>query len=92
MGVEEELLVVDAAGGLVDPRSGRPAPAADVVRTLVAPVRPALPDSGDVDRVEDGVAELLRRGNGATMQRAVYAQSGDLAAVVRAAVSTTHAR
>jgi carboxylate-amine ligase len=78
------------AGDLVDPRSGRPAPAAEVVGALVAHVRPALADAGDLPAVERGVAELLRRGSGADLQRAVYAETGDLTAVVRRAVAATH--
>jgi carboxylate-amine ligase len=77
------------SGDLVDPRSGRPAPAADVLAALVAHVRPALARHGDEDRVDAGVAELLRRGNGAVLQRSVYEETGDLAAVVRAAVAAT---
>jgi carboxylate-amine ligase len=37
------------------------------------------------------VADVLRRGSGAVLQRSVYAATGDLAAVVRAAVTATHA-
>ncbi|HEV7727680.1 MAG TPA: glutamate--cysteine ligase, partial [Modestobacter sp.] len=75
---------------LIDPRSGRPAPAADVLAALVDHVRPALAEAGDEQRVTEGIAEILRRGNGAVLQRAVYAETGDLAAVVRAAVGATH--
>ncbi len=37
----------------------------------------------------DGVATLLRRGSGADLQRRVHRETGDLAAVVRAAVDLT---
>jgi len=77
-------------GDLVDPRTGRPVPAAEVLHALVAHVREALSDSGDVDLVERGVAEVLRRGTGSRRQREVFEQTGDLAAVVRAAVTATH--
>ena len=77
-------------GDLVDPRTGRPAPAAEVVHALVAHVREALTDSGDLDLVEHGLAEVLRRGTGATRQREVFDLTGNLAAVVRAAVAATH--
>ena len=72
------------------PGTGRPAPAADVVGALLEHVRPG-PDrrratsSGSTD----GVAELLRRGTGADLQRRVHRETGDLAAVVRAAVAVT---
>ncbi|MCZ2850917.1 carboxylate-amine ligase [Modestobacter sp. VKM Ac-2978] len=75
---------------LVDPRTGRPAPAAEVVTALVEHVRAALRDSGDAERVEAGVADVLRRGTGATLQRAVFDETSDPAAVVRAAVAATH--
>jgi carboxylate-amine ligase len=75
---------------LVDPRTGRPAPAADVVRALLEHVRPALADAGDERRVADGLAALLRRGTGADLQRRVHQETGgDLGAVVRAAVAVT---
>jgi carboxylate-amine ligase len=78
------------SGDLVHPLTGRPAPAADVVGALAEHVRPALIDSGDLDRIERGIAEVFRRGTGAALQRAVFAETGDLSAVVRAAVSATH--
>ncbi len=78
------------SGDLVDPRTGRPAPAGDVLAALVEHVRPALARHGDEPLVDAGVAELLRRGSGAVLQRAVYEETGDLAAVVRAAVAATH--
>jgi carboxylate-amine ligase len=78
------------SGDLVDPRTGRPAPAADVLAALVEHVRKALARHGDEPLVDAGVAELLRRGSGAVLQRAVYEETGDLAAVVRAAVAATH--
>ncbi len=77
------------SGELVHPGTGRPAPAAEVVGALLDHVRPALAESGDEDRVVDGVAALLRRGTGADLQRRVHAETGDLAAVVRAAVAVT---
>jgi carboxylate-amine ligase len=57
-----------------------------------AHVGPALADAGDERRVAGGVADLLRRGTGADLQRAVYARTGDLQAVVRAAVEVSTAR
>ena len=76
-------------GDLVHPRTGRPAPAAAVLEALVEHVRPALTETGDVDRVTQGVAELLRRGTGADLQRRVHQETGDPRAVVRAAVAVT---
>jgi carboxylate-amine ligase len=78
------------SGDLVHPLTGRPAPAADVVAALVGHVRAAVTESGDLELVERGVAEVFRRGTGADLQQRVFAETGDLAAVVRAAVAATH--
>jgi glutamate---cysteine ligase / carboxylate-amine ligase len=78
-------------GDLVHPLTGRPAPASEVVSTLLEHVRPALADAGDEQRVEDGLTAVLRRGTGADLQRRVHRETGDLAAVVRAAVDITAA-
>jgi glutamate---cysteine ligase / carboxylate-amine ligase len=79
-------------GDLVHPRTGRPAAAADVMTAMLEHVRPALADAGDEQRVADGMATLLRRGTGADLQRRVHRETGDLAAVVRAAVDLTAGR
>jgi carboxylate-amine ligase len=78
-------------GDLVHPSTSRPAPAADVVGALLDAVRPALADAGDEQGVEAGVRAILRRGTGADLQRSVHADTGDPAAVVRAAVALTSA-
>ncbi|MGY1772607.1 carboxylate-amine ligase [Blastococcus sp. SYSU D00813] len=78
-------------GELVSPIDGRPAPAADVVAALLEHVRPALSDAGDEERVSAGVATILDRGTGAEQQRRVHRDSGDLTAVVRAAIEVTTA-
>lgn len=83
----------DGLGGdLVHPLTGRPAPAADVVGALLDHVRPALADAGDEQRVTDGLTALLRRGTGSDLQRKIHRETGDLAAVVRAAVAVTAGR
>jgi hypothetical protein len=74
----------------VHPLTGRPAPAADVLADLVDAVRPALADAGGEQTVADGVQDLLRRGTGAELQRRVHRETGDLTAVVRAAVAVTN--
>jgi carboxylate-amine ligase len=96
--VRSELLRVAAwraghsglTGELVHPRTHRPAPAADVLAALVEQVRPALAENGDEQRVDDGIAALLRRGTGAELQRRVLRETGDPRAVVRAAVGLTN--
>lgn len=81
-GLREELL---------DPRSGKPRPAAEVVAALLAHAGPALAQAGDEARAEHGLERLLRDGTGASRQRAVLRRTGDLAAVVRDAVERTQA-
>lgn len=56
---------------LVDPTSAVLRPACEVVDALVAHVAVALDNAGDTDRVGDGLAALMARGNGARAQRAV---------------------
>jgi glutamate---cysteine ligase / carboxylate-amine ligase len=80
-------------GDLVHPRTGRSAPAVDVLGDLLEHVRPALVDAGDDRRVSAGIADILRRGTGADLQRRVHRDTGgDLRAVVRAAVEITTAQ
>ncbi|MFC4949144.1 carboxylate-amine ligase [Pseudonocardia sp. GCM10023141] len=73
---------------LIDPRTWRPAPAADVITALLHHVTAALEQSGDLPVVRELIGAVLRRGTGATRQRAVHERTGDLAAVVAAAVVT----
>ena len=79
------------AEDLVSPRTWRPAPAHDVVGLLVAHVREALVDAGDLDAVTELLGRVWSGGNGAARQRAWHAESGgDLRAVVERAVEVTH--
>lgn len=66
---------------LVDPRRGRPAPAADVVEVLFCHVAPALRALGDHDRIEAGLHRILARGTGAARQRRA-ARAGGLGALL----------
>jgi carboxylate-amine ligase len=78
------------ADALVNPVSGRPAPAAAVLRALRTHVADALTDAGDADLVEDDCARVLADGTGSAVQRALAAaHGGDLHAVVTAAVART---
>ncbi|MDQ6874926.1 MAG: glutamate--cysteine ligase [Actinomycetota bacterium] len=63
-------------GDLVDPLTGRPAPARDVVQGLVEHVRPALEEDGDAEFVDAALAGVLGRGSGVTRQRAAYRARG----------------
>ncbi|WNI14518.1 carboxylate-amine ligase [Actinacidiphila sp. ITFR-21] len=64
------------ADGLVDPRQGTPAPAADVVGALLGHIGPALAELGDTERIGAGVERLLTDGTGAARQRRALAAGG----------------
>jgi carboxylate-amine ligase len=76
---------------LVHPLERRLAPAREVVDALVAFVRPALEDAGDLDLVEDLGKRIHSDGGGATRQRQVFEQSESLEDVVRDLVARTEA-
>ncbi len=75
------------ADDLLDVDNFRPHPAADVLDRLLDLIRPALRECGDDALVHDGVARILRRGNGAARQRVVAGAALDLSAVVLDAAS-----
>ncbi|WP_418276712.1 carboxylate-amine ligase [Isoptericola jiangsuensis] len=79
------------AGELVSPSTWQPAGAHDVVGQLVAHVRDALVDAGDLDVVTELLGRLWATGGGAARQRAWHAESGgDMRRVVERAVEVTH--
>ncbi|MEU6773653.1 glutamate--cysteine ligase [Streptomyces sp. NPDC046759] len=74
---------------LLDPATMRPHPAAQVLRSLLEHAGDALDATGDAERAEQGVAELLRRGNGAREQRRLLERTGSLRDVVTECVRRT---
>ncbi|HEY2519310.1 MAG TPA: glutamate--cysteine ligase [Streptosporangiaceae bacterium] len=78
---------------LIHPVTGKAAPAENVLRALLRHIGDALDESeresGRPGLTTDLLQDLLARGNGATQQRRIYQQSGDLATVVRNAVAHT---
>jgi carboxylate-amine ligase len=74
---------------LVHPADWRPRRAAEVIADLVDHVRPALTRSGDLQRVESLLENVLARGSGARRQREVLDRSGTLLDVVLDAVELT---
>ncbi|MFH9134053.1 glutamate--cysteine ligase [Streptomyces sp. NPDC017524] len=74
---------------LVHPRTLRPEPAPDVLRALLDHVRDALEDSGDLEAAERALAAVVRRGNGARIQREILARTGSLRDTVAACVRIT---
>ena len=84
-------------GELLDFGSFRPAPATDVVNSLVDYLEPVLAEQGEVELVRNGIAAVFERGTGAEEQRRVRQtvidkaapDDGGLAAVVAHAVRAT---
>src|SRR3954453_10237398 len=68
----------------------RPRPAHDVVRDLVARLRPQLEEFGDWATVSELTETVLARGNSADRQRAAYAEGGRLEDVMRLLVDEGH--
>ncbi|MET0326113.1 MAG: hypothetical protein ABW219_12870, partial [Ilumatobacteraceae bacterium] len=79
-GLSEDLVVATEA---------RSAPAADVVRALLAVVRPALEDWGELERVTGLVAQVLARGTSAQRQRQLVERGATLTDVVDWLVAET---
>ena len=71
--------------------SGAAVPAETAVGSLLAEVRPALAEAGDLDLVSDGVARVLAEGGSAGRQRAAYRATEDIASVVDLLVAETAA-
>ncbi|MCW2868787.1 MAG: ybdK 2 [Streptomyces oryziradicis] len=84
--VSPEQEIVHAAGWhaarhglndvLVDPHSGRPRPAREVVESLLEHLTPALDEAGDTVRVTSSVHRLLDQGTGAALQREAMSRGG----------------
>ncbi|MCZ9343631.1 carboxylate--amine ligase, partial [Streptomyces sp. TRM76130] len=76
-------------GELLHPATMRRMPSESVVHALLDHVGPALEEAGDLDRVREACAELLRRGNGARVQRELLERTGSLRDVVTGCVRRT---
>ena len=63
-------------GELLDPVSGLPRPAADVLRDLLAGLRPVLEELGDWELVDELVRRSLADGDSAARQRRAFARGG----------------
>jgi carboxylate-amine ligase len=74
-------------GELIDPRTGRPGGAAAVTALLLAHVRDALADAGDLGTVTGLLTDVLRRGTGAAFQRGAFRRTGNLREVVASAAA-----
>lgn len=69
-------------GDLIDVWGRKTVPASRMVEALLAFIRPGLEGSGEWDEVSDLAREVVRRGNGATRQRAAYRKAGRFEDVV----------
>jgi carboxylate-amine ligase len=67
---------------LIDVVARRSCPAAELVRSLLALVRPALEEYGDWDEVSGAAERVIAEGNGAARQRKAFHRSGRLEDVV----------
>ncbi|SEG40244.1 carboxylate-amine ligase [Thermomonospora echinospora] len=63
-------------GELVDPRSGVPVPAGELLRGLLDDLRPMLERTGDWELVAEMTEGALTRGDSAARQRAAFAVGG----------------
>ncbi|SKC09988.1 carboxylate-amine ligase [Arthrobacter sp. 49Tsu3.1M3] len=74
---------------LVHPTLNRPLPAHQCVDALLEFIGPALAETGDRALVEESVADIFAKGNGARQQRAVMASTGNFRKVLLEAAERT---
>jgi carboxylate-amine ligase len=74
---------------LVDPRTGKPVPAWQLVSELTELLGPALRRCGDEQLVAEGLARIRAAGTGADRQRATFAVRNSLQDVVAEAAART---
>jgi carboxylate-amine ligase len=74
---------------LLDPLTGQPEPAWQVVDSLLEHVRPGLEKHDDLDRVTQSLAVIRDEGTGAARQRETHERTGQLVDVVARAVRET---
>jgi carboxylate-amine ligase len=77
------------SGELIDLRTGRRTPAADLVRALLARVRDDLEATGDWDEVSALTEQALARGTSAARQRQVFAARGITGVTAELVAQTT---
>jgi len=77
-------------GMLVNPLTGRPSPAGDVVAGLLSHIDQVLVEWQESALVERVITSILRNGSGAERQRESYMKTKELASVVLEAAEWTH--
>lgn len=75
---------------LINPTTGTPAPAAEVVTQLLDLLRPVLVDYEEDTFVEAVVTDILDHGSGARRQREAYARRGRIDDILTDALTATH--
>lgn len=75
-------------GELVHPATHRLVPAEDAVVALLRHIDGFFSDAAEREFARRGVQTILRRGNGAALQREAVGESGDLTRAVAAAIAT----
>ena len=76
-------------GQLLDFGTFLPAPAAQVVQSLVDYLAPVLAEQGELALVREGIGRILAEGTGSQLQRRPFKQGGLVAVVDRAVEVTT---
>jgi glutamate---cysteine ligase / carboxylate-amine ligase len=76
-------------GELIDTIAEEAVPARELIRRLLAFIRPALEEEGDWDVVSEQVEKVLQDGNGAMRQRQIYERTGKMEEVVDYIVAET---
>jgi carboxylate-amine ligase len=71
--------------------TGRPVPAVELAKRLLATARPMLADYGELERVTRWLWELIKGGDGASRQRHAAARRGRLTDVVDHLIGQTAA-
>jgi glutamate---cysteine ligase / carboxylate-amine ligase len=74
---------------LIDPYTGRPRPAREVIHTFLEVVRPALAERGEWDEVQHLVERTCARGGGAALQREAFRRGERFEDAVDAVVAAT---
>lgn len=74
---------------LIDVPRGELVPAHELVARLLEWIRPALEENREWDEVSARVETILREGNGAMKQRAIWEETGDFKAVVDDLIART---
>ncbi len=72
------------SGGLLFPTDGMERPASHAIEELLAWIGPALAKRGELDEIRNLTSTILRRGNGATLQRAAFSRRNRIGDVVAA--------